>query len=277
MSARYGFEIGLIPLRWVSLVISGSPLFDGVGTERVEAGLHLGLAQIFPWIITGIGGVAACLAGARIRTVHVLLASWLALHVSMMLAYRDLHMLGFWLYGNYHYFKVTQPVFLLFSIVLLQHLFDRRRVLRCAAASLTAIVLAFGWRAALVQVAVLPASPASGGMVLPSLDHLQDAAILQGNGSWKEIYSGKHRIVIGTAPFGDPYDFRIYPRARDLVVVPLRPLPAGQAVLMDAAGLRLVPGAPVVQARQQIDFGLPCLFNLAGTARCGTEGAPLIP
>jgi len=43
VSGDVGFEFRLLPLRWVTLMIDGRPLLDGVGTERLEPGLHRGL------------------------------------------------------------------------------------------------------------------------------------------------------------------------------------------------------------------------------------------
>jgi hypothetical protein len=99
LSAHFGFELRLLPLRWVSLVVDGRPIFDGVGTERIEPGLHRGLAEGFPWFIAGAGGIAACWFH-RDKRIHILLTTWLVLHLALVLCYRDLHIEGLWLYGN---------------------------------------------------------------------------------------------------------------------------------------------------------------------------------
>jgi hypothetical protein len=282
LSAHQGFELRLLPLRWVSLVIDGRPLFDGVGTERAEPGLHRGLAEVFPWIIAGVGGVAASWLGRREKRVHVLLATWLAAHLTLVLCFRDLHILGLWLYGNYHYFKVTQPVFLLFALVLAVRLTDRATRKRAAVAAVAAIVLMFGWRASLApmpeQMAPEQAAPAtSNGIAIPSLGSLDEAAIVQGTGTWNAFYYGAHVLTIDGTRFRSLYDFRLYPRSTDFLLVPLRPLPPYPGVLEVAEGVRVQSGVPAVKARQVILFGIPCAFGLAGTAVCGGLGAPLIP
>jgi hypothetical protein len=143
LSARIGFEFRLLPLRWVSLGIKANPLFDGVGTDRIEPGLHRGLCEGFPWIIPGVGGAAVCWFGRDTRHVHALLVIWLAAHMALMLSYRDLHILSLWLSGSDHYFKVTQPIFLLYAHLLIVQLADRTTRWRAAAAVSLAIVPAF--------------------------------------------------------------------------------------------------------------------------------------
>ena len=67
LSARIGFEFQLLPLRWVSLVINGNPLFDGVGTNRLEPGLHRGLCEGFPRIISAGSVAQPSVGSAEIR------------------------------------------------------------------------------------------------------------------------------------------------------------------------------------------------------------------
>ena len=277
LSARFGFEFRLLPLRWVTFMIDARPIFDGVGTQRIEPGLHRGMCEVFPWIIPGVGGIAACWFGRGGKRVHVLLITWLALYLALALSYRDLHILGFWLYGNYHYFKATQPIFLLYALLLATRLADRALRWRTALAAVAAIALAFGWRASLVPLpATLP--PATGHSVpMPPMDQLDDAAIVRGTGTWVAFYYGNQVLTIGGKRFRDPYDFRLYPRRTDFLLVPLRPLPRNSGVLTIAQGVQIEPGALARAARQTISFGVPCAFGLAGSTVCGKLGAPLIP
>lgn len=275
MSARQGFELRLLPLHWVSLVIDGRPLFDGVGTDRVEPGLHRGLAGVFPWIVPGIGGVVACWFGHAEKRVHILLATWLALYLALFLSYRGLHIIGIWVFGNYHYFKATQPIFLLFALVLAARLADRTTRWRAAATALAAIVLLFGWRASLTPMATQGA--AGGGVAIPSLGSVDDAAIVPGTEIWSEFYSRANVLTIDGVQFHSAYDFTLLPRRADFLLIPLRRLPPHPGVLTTAEGLNVVPGVPVVPARQTIEFGLPCAFGLAGHIVCGNLGTPLIP
>ena len=276
-SAKIGFEFRLLPLRWVSLVIDPRPIFDGVGTDRILPGLHRGLAEVFPWIIPGIGGVAACWFGRGEKRVYVLLATWLAGHLALFLSYRDLHIVGLWLFGIYHYFKVTQPVFLLFALVLAVRLADRATRWRAAAAAVLAIVLAFGWRASLTPLPEQAEATTSGGTAIPSLGSIDDAAIVRGTGPWDAFYSHASMLTIDGVRFSSPHDFTLLPRSTDFLLVPLRPLPPHQGVLAVAEGLHIAPDVPAVMVRQTMSFGPPCAFGLAGSAVCGTAGTPLIP
>jgi hypothetical protein len=277
-SAKIGFEIRLVLLHWVTFMIDGRPVFDGVGAPSAQPGLHRGMCEVFPWIIPGIGGIAACWFGRNGKRVHVLLVTWLALYLVLMLSYRDFHIIGLWLYGNYHYFKVTQPIFFLYALVLASRLADRTIRWRVTLAALVAIVLALGWRVGLTPLTVnLPPATAKG-ISLPPLNHIDEAAIVRGTGSWSALYFDNHLLMIDGKAFHDPYDFRLYPRSRDFLVLPLRPLPKGPATLTDVQDLpRIEVGAPAVAARQTISFGMPCAFGLAGRSVCGSGGTPLTP
>ena len=274
-SSKLGFEFGLVPSRWVTLVVSGNPLYDGVGTIRNISGQHAGLAQFFPWIILGVGGMAACLASLRLFAVHVLLGVWLVLHMALMLSYRDLHMFGLWLFWNYHYFKPALPVFGLFGIALYMALADRKIALRSGIAAVAAITLAFGWRAELVPTGALPAPATASRIPLPSLDHLDDAAIVPATLAWPDTGADAQSLFVGSKQYANLFAFRLYRREHDVMIWPLRRLAPGDGVL-HATGLSLAQGMPVVKAERRISFAMPCLFNLAGTVVCGQAGAPLL-
>jgi len=276
-SGRIGFEFRLLPLRWVTLVIDGHPLFDGVGTDRLRPGLHRGLCEGFPWIIPGVGGAAACWFGTGARRIHVLLVSWLAAHMALMLSYRDLHIVALWLLDSDHYFKVTLPIFLLYALLLAVRLADGTTRWRVAAVAGLAIVLAFGWRASLtpIQAEVAPAS--ADGVTIPSLARVDEAAIVRGTGPWDDFYRARNILAIDGSTFRTPQDFKLYPRSTDFLVLPLRPLPSHPGLLTVAVGIHVEPDAPVLKVRQTIVFGLPCAFGLAGSAVCGSVGVPLIP
>lgn len=275
LSSKYGFELGLIPSRWITLFISGNPIFDGVGTPESRANLHVGLAENFPWIVFGIGGMAACLASGRVRAIHVLLCTWLILHIALMLSYRDLHISGLWLYWNYHYFKPIHPILAMYAVLLIRNLLNAP-LSTPSVAALAAIIAAFFWRVDLVSTGTLPSPTASGQVLLPSLDDLTDAAIVPGNLPWSLLDAKTQQIQIGPIRYQNGYDFRIYRRQHDLIIVPLRHLAAGKGNL-HAAGLKLTEGAPIQAAKQQFVFGLPCLFSIAGREACGKLGAPLLP
>lgn len=268
-SAATGFEWRLLPLRFVTLILDPRPLLDGVGTERVEPGIHRGLAEVFVWLLPGLAAAAAlCASRARLR-VHVLLGLWAVAHLALLLCYRDLHILGFWSYGNIHYFKAVQPILLLLAVAAVIAMVDGRFRARESAVALAVLVGLSGWRAELVSENQTLSMGAMGD--LSGLDH---AAIVPGGGSWAALYSGAHTLHIGDAVFHHNNDFKLYPRIGDFLIVPLRRLPPGNAALTLAAGATQT--APAHPARQTLVFGVPCLFGLAGDTVCGHKGAPLI-
>jgi hypothetical protein len=204
------------------------------------------------------------------QRVTLLLTAWAVGHLAMMLCYRDLHLLGLWAYGNAHYFKVVQPVLLMLALALPIGVWDRSLGWREIGVAVVALIGLACWRAELV-----PGAMAATGTV-GDLSRLDRAAIVPGQGSWAAFYSGGHRLEIGGVEFHHNGDFKIYPRAADFLVLPLRRLPAGDAVLVSDPGVRIGTG-PAREARQNIVFGLPCLFGLAGHGVCGVAGAPVIP
>jgi hypothetical protein len=107
------------------------------------------------------------------------------------------------------------------------------------------------------------------------LGTVESAAVVPGHGSWAAFYSGAHSLRIGGQVFRHNDDFKLYPRAGDFLVIPLRPLPAGDAVLVADSDIVLGPG-PARHARQVIVFGLPCLYRIAGEGVCGRAGTPVI-
>ena len=262
-SAAVGFEWRLLPLRFVTLVLDPRPLFDGVGAERADPGQHRGLAEVFVWVLPGLAAGVALSASRHARRVHVVLAVWAAAHLALLLCYRDLHILGFWAYGNTHYFKAAQPVLLLLAVAFGVGLLDRSVRWREVGAALLALAGLACWRAELV----------AGGV--GNFSRIQTATIMSGRGSWAAFYSGAHGLRIGELEFRHNDDFKLYPRAGDFLVVPLRPLPAGDAILTTDPGIT-VGTTPGRVAHQVIVFGLPCLYGLAGDRICGHLGAPVI-
>ena len=219
--------------------------------------------------------MAACLCSGRAKAVHVMLVLWVILHMALMLSYRDLHIIGLWHYGNYHYFKGTQPLFILFAIMLVRLAADQKRRWSLLVAPV-GILAAFSWRASLTPVARTAPLAMNDTIKLPRLDPIDSAIILKGEIGWNEAVSRVHTIDVRQLWLHDVYDFRIYPRENDMIIVPLRGFPDSPAVLLNASRLRVDPSAPIVSARQTIEFGLPCAFGLAGRNLCGAKGAPLI-
>jgi hypothetical protein len=203
--------------------------------------------------------------------------TWLAAHIALMLTYRDLHFLSLCLLDSDHDFKVTQPIFLLYALLLIVRLADRTTQWRAAAAAGLAIVLAFGWRASLTPMREQIASTSADNVVIASLERVDEAPIVSGTGPWNAFHLAANLLTIDRRTFRSRPDFKIYPKSKDFLVVPLRPLPPDPGRLTVAAGVHLQAGVPALKVRQTITFGLPCAFGLAGSAVCGSVGLPLIP
>jgi hypothetical protein len=147
---------------------------------------------------------------------------------------------------------------------------------RAAVAAAVAIVAMFGWRASVVPMPGQAAAANSGGVAIPALPSVNDAAIVAGTGQWSAFRSGKNVLTVEGLRFSNSSGFKLHTRASDFLLVPLRPLPPHPGMLTVDEGVHVEPGIPVVKAHQTITFGLPCAFGLAGSTVCGTLGSPLI-
>ena len=251
-SSLIGFEWRLLPLRWVTLLLSPKPLYPE----------GMGFAEVYWYTLPGLAGIIAAVLtdrGRRLR--HFLVGGTAIVFVCVYLCYRDLQVLGLFLFRNQHYFKWTLPVFGLYTCALPYLLFARRGFTAVAAA-LAIVALMACWRAKLVVVAAEPAATVlsdGSGLALPhGLSGLGRAILVSVPDDFLSLYFGKHTLDAAGRTFIANADFKVLPVPFGLMVVPLRPLPAEPSVLHLAEPLRLDPAAPVLTARQAIIFGLPC-------------------
>ena len=261
-SRLIGFEWRLLPLRWVSLVLSPQPEF-GAGD---------GLEGFFPYLLPGIAGVLACLCPpGRAWVRHALVGGTACGFLGLYLCYRDLHVQGINQFLNYHYFKWVLPVFALYALNLLHLLVLERRVAACAAVAAVAVLCL--WRVELATDArAAPAAVASDGrsVSLPQgLPRVDQAVLIPSPDDYLSIYFGHHEIVSGGRRLLASVDFKLYPVPFGFMLAPLRPLP-GPLSLELATPLRLDPGAATIAVRQRLKFGLPCIV-LPRRATCSEQ------
>ncbi len=256
-SARLGFEWRLVPLRWVTIFIGPRPLFpEGYG-----------LARMFPWIAPGIGGMAAVLATSKgdrfVR--HGLVITAVAAHCTLYLAYRDLHAPSLWRYYAYHYFKWVLPVFGLYAALLLVTLIASPIRWRAGLVAAATIVALFPWRPEWVADRSSQAAGITDAHDLilhggfPAID---SALLFKAQANWEASYLGHHEMRIRGSVFREYADFRVYPVDDGFLLVPLRPLPAGDVAFTADSGMALDPSFSPVLGRQRIVPGLPCWSRL---------------
>jgi hypothetical protein len=256
LSREIGFEWRLVPIRWVTLILSPRPLLPR-GT---------GLAEMFWWIIPGIAGMAAMLAVApwRQRAAHLLVIATLAMHCVTYLAYRDLHVYGLWGFGNYHYFKWELPVYALYAVLLPVGLVVSRRRIGILAAAATILVVLLPWRAAWridPAGAAGPAAPilAPTRLTMPQgFDGLDEAVAFVGSGTQDQVYFGKHRLLGGGHVPNLVGDVKILQVPGGEILTLLRPPPAGPTEVAMGEGAILDPAIPPVVLHQHLVWGLPC-------------------
>lgn len=255
-SSRIGFEWRLLPLRWVTLMISPRPLFPDVR----------GLAAVFPWIAPGIAGMAACLAtplGVQ-RRLHVLVTGTVFLDCAMFLTYRDLHPTGLWRMGNFHYFKWTLPIFGLYAVLLLRTL-TQRTWLPALAAAACAVLGLFMWRVELTNPVPLPPVSGAETLTLPSgLSHMDGVLLAKGSGDWITLYGAGSEIRAGDATFRSFYDFKVFATPDRIMALPLRSMPGVPSSLRLPPGTVLDSTVPPIIARQSLVWGWPCWVKPKG-------------
>jgi hypothetical protein len=258
-SRSIGFEWSLIPLRWVTLFIAPQPLF----TDSVT----FGMAGAFPWVVPGIAGLAATILATRgaVRSRHALVAAAIAVHCVVYLAYRDLHPHGLLRYNNYHYFKWLLPLLGLYCVFLFSAVWAHpRRGLVWAGAA--AVVLAlFCWRAEWAPSAITDAHVEGPQtlLVAQGLPSPRDAIRVNATGTFTAKYMDNQTLRVGDATYVVHSDFKVYPTHDGVIVVPLRPLPAGESVFTFNSGITLDESVRPELGRQAVTFGLPMLVHQA--------------
>ncbi|PXW52194.1 hypothetical protein C7450_11758 [Chelatococcus asaccharovorans] len=272
MSDSIGFEWRLLPMRWITLVISPFPLFpDGAGK---------GLAERFPWIISGFAGMVACIivaTGAAARFRHLIVVGTTVAYFMLYLTYRDLHPGGMWYYGNYHYFKWTLLIFALYSVLLVHELFAQslRQGLAVAAIAVIAVVVLFGWRASIKIVGPFETTFRDPRLIdFPNgLVDVDEGLAVSAIGSWYSFYIGPHSIHQGDRRWSSG-DYKALPYPGGFLILPLRRSPSEPASLHFGENVTLLD-RPVVKVRQRLSFGLPCWFGR--WSRACTVTLPLAP
>ena len=270
VSAEIGFEWRLLPLRWVTIMLDPMPLFPE----------GRGMIEVFPWIVPGLAGMAACLVappGRGTRLPHAVVVGAACAHVALYLCYRDLHPQGLWRYDNYHYFKWVLPVLALYAILLPVVLLERSWGALAAGGLALAVLLP--WRATLALQDGAPLPMQAGSVLrlkLPAFG-VGDSLAVAADGSFEAIYQGQHKLRVGETRYGGVGDFKTTPAPGGLLISALRPLRAGPAILQFTPSVALVPGIAPRLARQRAMFGRPCWLPawLGSPEACAVTG--LIP
>ena len=247
-----GFEWRLLPLRWVTLVVAPWPLHAGGN----------GIGVQFRWVLPGFAGLLTCMFADRGRRgPHWLVGVAVMLHWMLYLTYRDLHPEGLWKYGNYHYFKWTEPVLALYAVLLLR-LAVLRRTRLAAAGGVCVVAFTCLWRAELTPLPAGEQDAREEGahvIVLPSgLTQVSDAVFAAATGSFEGIYIGPDIVTVGGRRIFYNGDIKAYPVAGGMVVAPLRPFAPGAVRIETAPEVTLDPGVPPILVRRHLVFGLPC-------------------
>ena len=247
-SAALGFEWQLLPLQWVTLVLDPQPMLPSGS----------GLLPAFPFIATGLAGMAACVVwppGGGRRAAHGVVACTAIAYGALYLCYRDLHPPGLWIYYNYHYFKWLLPIFALYTVLLASVLL--RPVCLFTAASVLVAVLP--WRA---RLEVLPGSaqPAAAGRRLELPDGLRvgTALVAAATGTFDSIYNGANNFYFGAHWYGAAGSVAAYPIPGGLLLAPLRPLHPGPGYVVLDPSTSVDPAFEPRVAAMRLRYGWPC-------------------
>ena len=252
-SAATGFEWRLIPLRWVTLFVSPRPLFPQ----------GAGMASVFFWLPPGIAGMffAVCARPARVAAANALVAIAVGTSWLLYLSYRDLEPYGLWRFNNAHYFKWTLPFLGLWAIGFLAA-WVRRAAWRPAALSLALAAALFCWRPEFVPSAH-GTQPFDGArLIVPGgLRPMDRVVILPVRGVWRDLYYNETKLQTNNGIFSNTRDFKLFPIQAGAMLMPLRPLPAGDAALILGEGLSLPARVDWQTGSARLVFGIPCLVT----------------
>lgn len=256
ISALIGFDIALVPQRWVLLALNPGPVFGALSGP--------GLVVAFPWIIPGVAGIVALLLAPGQRDRHLLVCGAVVLSWLLYLAYRDLHPPSLWRFYNYHYFKWTLPLLALYALLWLGML-ARSGARRPALAGAAAALLLLPWRAELraaegvAPVAVSRGAEGEARLTLPfPLSMPGGGAVLSAAGPWDGV-PGLMARILSTAP-GRPeghMGLGAYPVTGGVLLLPLRALPAEPPDLAFSPAVPLRAEERARQVRLALRPGLP--------------------
>jgi hypothetical protein len=254
-SSRIGFEWRLLPLNWVTIFISPQPLLpDGRG-----------MAQLFPWILPGIAGMAACLSATRrpLWARHALVVAAATAHCAVYLAYRDLHPPGLLRYSNYHYFKWVTPVFGLYAVYLAALVAGTARARWGWAAGAAVAAALFGWRAE--WVSPTPGyQPDDATLTAPQtlvlkhgLHSVLDGVRVGASGSFESIFLAPYAMQAAGQTYVANADLKSYPLPDALMFTTVRPIAGAPAIITFNPGTTLNASAAPQIGRQTVIFGWP--------------------
>jgi hypothetical protein len=259
-SSVMGFDWGLVPLNWVTLMLDPRPLLSS----------GQGIIEAFPWMVAGLAAFPVFLIlrlprSDRLQHATVILAT--LLQILAYMAYRDMHQEGLFRYWNYHYFKWTYPIFALYGALLLHALItESGRRLQISGLALAWLCILLPWR---VRLQVTDMDPHALAVANPpsvdfesGLTSVRDGLLVAATGDWGTIYFGPQAMTIAGHAYAYFADFHTFPQSGGFLLMPLRPLPSGPAQLILKAGVVPDPAITPIHVRQEIRYGLPCWLPL---------------
>ena len=256
-SANTGFEWRLVPIRWVTIVISPRGVFpDGDG-----------LAQNFPWFAPGIAALIAGAAGLLERRWrrHLVVAAFVTTNMMFYLAYRDLHPQGLWRFNNYHYFKSVLSILAVYSVLLVLRLAVSRRRTLLLSTTIVAMVALFAWRADWRPSVGLADPIVTGPHALSLTGDLHgplDAILVPAKGSFDAIYAGGNRLEVGEQELHENDGFKAFPVTGGLLLEPLRSIGSGITTFTTDPGIDLDGTLKPIAGHLGLQFGIPCWLSL---------------
>lgn len=145
-------------------------------------------------------------------------------------------------------------MFGLYAALGLAALLGAHRVRAAFVAGVTAAAL-LPWRIELVAQpeAAVPVVLDEHTLRVPGFSGRVDDVILAGaTGPADALYFGKHSLAVAGRRFEHLKDFKVFLRPGGLMLMPLRPMPAGDAVITFGPGVQLDPAAVPRQERQRV-------------------------
>ena len=251
---QIGFDLRLLPSRWISMMIDPGPLFPP----------GEGLARAFPWLVAGLAGMIASLLvpGRGGRGAQALVVGATLAEIVLFLCYRNLHPFMLWRLELHHYFKGVVLLLGLYAarlvVLLARGLVSRSRTpLLAAAAGAALAIVAFSWHLQLKPLRPLQWSTDGGVDVPDGLQPMNAVVVIPGRGAGALPIVEDTGIAADGRVVRDAFDTVTYDPSVGLRLIPLRTLPHTDTVFYFGPAVRLNRRQTPMLERQVILWGLP--------------------
>lgn len=251
MSRNFGFEFRLVAFQWVTIMLAPGPVLAP----------GYGLIPAYPWMLTGLAGLIAGIAGARAKGslhAYLLVGGAVVTHLVVILSYRGLQSVGLFRYENQHYFKIDSVCLAVFTILLLDGAMRSARARVACFAALVCVSCLLPWRVGFSPDAAASFNIQGNRILLPhGVGGIGYAVLVRGDARQISFENSGLVLKIGGQIMRPRYDFQDVPTPDGLAVRPERDLPHMPAEIDLPPGMSIaVTDTPISAGWLRVHFAL---------------------